>query len=109
MRAIMESERRQKPRINEPVTVLVRGSADPGNPYQFKTTAKNIGAGGLCAVAPRRMEVGEKVTLFVRFALAGSNPPQAPAMAARAVIARVEPQRGGSCVFAASFLRHRFI
>jgi hypothetical protein len=107
--SFMQEERRKRLRINQPVPVLVRGSADCRKRYQFRATARNIGAGGLCAFAPRVMEVGEKVTLFVRFALAGSSPPQAPAFAALAVVVRVEEKRGDSCTFAASFLRHRFI
>lgn len=105
----MRIERRNKARINGPVPVIVRGPAGCSERYQFKTTAKDIGAGGLCAFAPRVMEAGEKVTLFVRLALAGSTPPHAPAIAARAVVVRVEEQCGESCTFAASFLRHRFI
>jgi hypothetical protein len=105
----MEIERRKKQRINEAVSVIVRSSAASSQAYQVKAIAKNIGAGGLCALAPRIMEVGEKVTLFVRFSLAGSNPLQAPAIAARAVVVRVEETCGESSVFAASFLRYRFI
>jgi len=102
-------ERRKRARIDNPVPVIVRGPAGCSERYQFKTTAKNIGAGGLCAFAPRVMEAGEKITLFVHFALAGSAPPHAPAIAARAVVVRVEDQCGESCTFAASFLRHRFM
>jgi hypothetical protein len=105
----MKIERRKKPRLNEPVSVIVRSAAGCGKNYRFNTTAKNIAAGGLCAIAPRVMEVGDKVTLFVRFALAGGNPLQAPVIAARAVVVRVEEQCGDSCTFAASFLRHRFV
>jgi hypothetical protein len=102
-------ERRQKPRINEPVPVIVRGSDGHGRTYRFNTIARDIGSGGLCASAPRIMQTGEKILLHVRFALAGSKPSQAPAIAARARVLRVEEQSNGSCVFAASFLLHRFI
>jgi hypothetical protein len=105
----MKTERRKKQRIYEPVPIIVRGSADSGQSYQIKAIARNIGAGGLCAFAPRIMEVGEKVALFVRFSRAGSNPPQAPAIAARAIVVRVEEKSGESSAFAASFLRYRFI
>ena len=105
----MKIERRKKQRINEPVSIIVRGSTDCGQAYQIKATARNIGAGGLCAFVPRIMEVGDKVTLFIRFSLAGSSPPQAPAIAARAVVVRVEEKCGEASAFAASFLRYRFI
>jgi c-di-GMP-binding flagellar brake protein YcgR len=105
----MNIERRNKPRISEPVSLIVRSSSSCNAGYQFSSTTKNIGAGGLCAFAPRAMEVGEKVTLFVRLALVGSNPPQAPDIAARAIVVRVEEKSEESCTFAVSFLRHRFI
>jgi hypothetical protein len=105
----MKTERRKKQRLYEPVSIIVRGSADCGQAYQFKATARNIGPGGLCAFAPRIMAVGEKVTLFVRLSLAGSNPSQSPAIAARAVVVRVDEECEESSTFAVSFLRYRFV
>ena len=106
---IMNLERRQKPRINEPIPVIVRGSDGHGKTYRFSTVAQNVGAGGICASAPRAMKAGEKISLHMRFALVGSKPSQAPAVSARAVVSRVEEQPNGSCVFAATFLLHRFL
>ena len=102
-------ERRRKPRIYDPVFVLVRGSDASGNSYQFNTIARNIGSGGLCAYTPQVMEAGQKITLHIRFARAGSKPLDAPAIAARGVVLRVEQQFNGSYLFAASFLLHRFV
>ncbi len=105
----MNTELRQKPRINDPLPVIVRSSKGQGKTCQFNAVTRNIGAGGLCAVAPRIIKKDERVSLFVRFALAGTSPPQAPSLAARADVLRVEEQRDGSCVFAVSFhLRHIF-
>ncbi len=103
----MSVERRQKPRINDPLPVVVRGSNGGGKAYQFDTVTRNIGAGGLCAVAPRIMETGESITLYVRFALAGTRPPLAPSFAARARVLRTEKRTDDTCTFAACFLlRH---
>lgn len=102
-------DRRRKPRINDPVPIIVRGSDGHGKNYRFNTIACNIGAGGVCAAAPRFMVAGEKILLYVRFALAGSKPFKAPAMAARAVVLRAEKRPDGSFLFAASFLLHRFL
>lgn len=107
--SLVKEERRGKPRMYDPIPVLVRGSEDCGKRYQFSAVAKNISAGGLFASAPRVMGVGEKITLFVRFELAGSKPARSPAIAARAEVVRVEAQSGDSCAFAACFLRHRLI
>ena len=104
-----KQERRRHSRMNDSVSIIVRGSAGPGKTYQFNTRTRDIGAGGLSAFAPRIMETGEKITLFVRFALSEGNLAQAPSIAARAIVVRVETQHDGSCIFAAYFLRHRFI
>ncbi len=105
----MNPERRKKPRIRDPIAVIVRGSDGQGKTYRFKTIARNIGSGGICASAPRIMEAGEKILLHVRFALAGSKPTKAPAITANAEVLRAEKQPDGSCVFAAYFLLHRFL
>jgi hypothetical protein len=102
-------DRRRKPRISDPVPIIVRGSDRNGKNYRFNTIACNIGAGGVCAAAPRSMAAGEEILLYVRFALAGSKPSKAPAMAARAVVLRTERRTDGSYIFAASFLLHRFL
>jgi hypothetical protein len=93
-------ERRRKPRIYDPVFVVVRGS---------DSCARNIGSGGLCAYTPQIMKTGEKLRIHIRFARAGSKPLEAPAIAARAVVLRVEKQFNGLYLFAASFLLHRFV
>jgi hypothetical protein len=105
----MNPERRKKPRINNPVFVLVRGSDACGKGYQFNTIARNIGSGGLCASTPRIMKVGEQISLHIRFARAGSNPVDAPRVSARAAVLRVEKLLNGSYLFAASFSLHRFV
>ena len=102
-------ERRRKPRLYDPVFVVVRGSDACGKTYQFSTIARNIGSGGLCAYTPQIMKTGEKLRIHIRFARAGSKPLEAPAIAARAVVLRVEKQFNGSYLFAASFLLHRFV
>lgn len=102
-------ERRRQTRIYDPIFVEVRGADAGGRKYRFSTIARNIGSGGLCAYAPQVMEAGQKLTLHIRFARAGSEPKEAPAIAARAVVLRVEKQFNGSYLFAASFRLHRFV
>jgi hypothetical protein len=109
METEVDLERRKKPRISDPIPMIVRGSDAHGKNYRFKTIARNIGSGGVSASAPRAMEAGEKIRLHIRFALAGSKPSQSPAIAARAIVLRAENQADGSCEFAASFLLHRFL
>ncbi len=105
----IEHERRNKIRIYDPVFVAVKGTAADGTRYRFNTIARNIGPGGLCAYTPQAMETGEKITVRIRFARAGSAPREAPTVAASAVVIRVEKESNGSYLFAASFLLHRFL
>jgi len=100
---IENADRRRKPRMDEPIPVSVRG-AERGQAYRFETVARNIGAGGLCAVAPRPVKLGERLSLRIRFIRAGSIPVRAPEAAIRGLVVRVEDLPGGFCVFAVSFL-----
>jgi hypothetical protein len=102
-------ERRQKTRIYDPIFVVVRGTDVFGNAYRFSSIARNIGPGGLSAYTPQLMEVGDKITIQIRFARAGCEPRQAPLVEASAEILRVEKQFNGSYLFAASFLLYRFL
>jgi hypothetical protein len=105
----MDTERRQKHRINDPIQVIVRGSDGYGALYRFNTITRDIGSDGLRAMAPRVMKEGERISLRIRFAKAGSKPVQAPAVTARAVVLRVEEQPDESSLFAVSFLSRRMV
>ena len=102
-RAFEYTERRRKNRMDDPVPVSVRGS-EGGQQYRFDTVARNIGAGGLCAFAPRPITMGERLSLRIRFVRAGTKVVLAPEVVARGLVVRVEELPGGFCVFALSFL-----
>ena len=102
-------ERRHKPRIYDPIPLNVRGVGADGEPYQFDTVTKNIGAGGLCALAPRIMRAGETVFFSIRFLLAGSAPSHAPKLAARATVLRAGERPDGTSQFAAAFTLRRIV
>jgi hypothetical protein len=102
----MNKERRQKPRLKGPLPVTVRSINRREKPFQFHSITRDIGSGGLCAIAPSPFQPGEKINLHIRFALPGSSPAQAPAVSARAVVLRTKERPDGTCVFAVSFL-HR--
>lgn len=101
----MDTERRQRPRINNPLPVLVRGTNDQGEPFQFNSIVKDISAGGLCAIAPESLKIGEKLYLHVRFAQADANPTQAAKASLRGVVLRSKERPDGTCLFAVSFLQ----
>ena len=101
----MNLERRQQPRINDPLPIIVRGVNDRGEPFQFQSVVRDIGAGGLCALAPASLKIGEKLYLHVRFARTEANPAQAPKASLRGIVLRSEERPDGTCIFAVSFLR----
>jgi hypothetical protein len=105
----MESDRRRYPRIYDPVPVRVRGVHAGGEQFEFDTIAKNVSAGGICAPTPHLLNVGEEVSLQIRFSRAGSSPSQAPTVSARGRILRSEQLLNGSVLFAAAFIRRRIV
>ena len=100
----MQVERRRKERLEYALPVGICGSEGGGKEYQFETIARNIGAGGLCAFAPRKMKLGETLSLRVRFAHPGSKASQAPEVTMRGFVVRTEIRPTGLCMFAVSFL-----
>jgi hypothetical protein len=105
----MNMERRRNPRISEPLPVVVCGSSDKNDTYQFDTISWDLGSGGLCAFSPRIMKEKETISLYIRLAHAGSKPSQAPEVAARAIVLRSQAMPDGSCLFAAAFLMRQVI
>ena len=98
----MQSELRRKDRLDYTIPLSVRGSGTGGESYRFETVARNIGAGGLCAYAPRKMQIGERLSLRVRFARPGSTA-QAPEISVRGSVVRTEKQPAGLWMFAVAF------
>jgi hypothetical protein len=98
----MQTERRSKPRMYAPVQLRVRGTAGSGESYDFETVARNIGAGGVCAAAPRVLQPGDRLSLEIRFALAGSRPATAPVILTYGVVLRSKTLAQGRCIFAAT-------
>ncbi len=103
----MDFERRRTPRLKDPLPVIVRSINRREKRFQFNSVTQDISGGGLCAVSPGLLYLGERINLHIRFAVPGSNPLQAPSGSARAVVLRAEELPDGTYVFAASFLfRH---
>ncbi len=105
----MDTERRKKPRIYDPIPVRVRGVDPDGHHFEFDTVAKNISAGGLWAPAPRILRAGDELTFQIRFALAGSKPAQAPTVSTRGKVVRSEELPDGTSQFAAAFTLRRIL
>ena len=104
------SERRKKPRICDPVAALVRGQDENGVPYSFDSRVKDISAGGVRTTAPRKMNVGEKISVRITFSLTEDRTAIAPVILADAVVARDQKDKTGAYEFTACFisLKHSF-
>jgi hypothetical protein len=101
---IFEStERRQKPRLEDPIQLRVRVMQHGAPLIEFDTVALNISAGGICALAPCRIDAGSRLYLNIRFALPGTTPIEAPAIAAGGVVLRAREWPDGHSLFAAEF------
>jgi c-di-GMP-binding flagellar brake protein YcgR len=83
----------------------VRGTNEQGEPFQFNSVVKDISAGGLSAIAPESLKIGEKLYLHVRFAQVDANPTQAAEASLRGVVLRSQERPDGTCLFAVSFLQ----
>ena len=95
-------ERRQKPRLEDPIQLRVRLMQHSAPSIEFDTVALNISAGGICALAPRRINAGCRLYLNIRFALHGSTPVEAPTIAAGGVVLRTQEWPDGHSLFAAA-------
>jgi hypothetical protein len=100
----MKSERRKRDRLEFVLPLSVRGSGKGGAPYRFQTVTRDIGPGGLCGYAPRTMQVGENLSMRVRFARPGSKAVQAPEISVRGRVVRVEDRPTGLSMFAVTFI-----
>ncbi len=105
----LDSDRRLKPRLCEPIPIEVFFEGTGNNNYEFKTIAKNISAGGLYASAPRLMAIGSELKFYIRFARAGTKPPHAPEASAQGKVVRIEEDPDGTFYFAASFTHHKML
>ena len=107
---IFESrERRQKPRLEDPIQLRVRVMKGSRPFMEFDTVALNISAGGICALAPRRINAGCRLYLNIRFALHGSTPVEAPTIAVGGVVLRAQEWPDGHSLFAAAFTARTLI
>jgi hypothetical protein len=102
-------ERRHSLRIAVPFPVRIRGVSAAGKRLEFETQLENLGAGGLFVKAAHDISSWKNLTLIMRLSLAESMETQAPVVAARARILRMENRGDGRNGFAIAFTRHRFV
>ena len=91
-------ERRQTLRLYEPILLAVKGER-----VEFETIARDISGGGLCAVAPRILNTGDRLRFIIQFARVGTRPFHAPIVTTMGIVRRVEGLSDGTILFAAAF------
>jgi hypothetical protein len=96
-------ERRRTVRLYEPISLRVWGEAGDGNRFEFETVARDISGGGLCATASRLISAGERISIQIQFARAGTRPFHAPTVTTRGLVLRVQEISVGTFLFAAAF------
>jgi hypothetical protein len=102
-------ERRQKPRIYDPIPIKVRGLESGGRRFEFDTVADDFGPGGFSARASQRCLPGQKLFFIIQFCLARNMELQAPMLAAHGNVLRINEQQDGSYKFAAGLSHYRFL
>jgi hypothetical protein len=103
------AQRRRKSRIYQPFPVRVRGVDASGESFEVDTTLDNLSAGGVFLRLRRWVAEGSKIFLVLHLSIAREEGVQAPRVAVRGVVIRVERQIDGSCGLAIAITRHRFL
>jgi hypothetical protein len=99
-------ERRARPRVEEPFPVTVRGVDVTGERLDMDTVLDNVSEGGLYVRIPRRLELGSRVTVGIRFYDPETQSPGAR-VAARGVVLRVESIPFGEHGLGVGFAKYR--
>ncbi len=102
-------ERRRTLRLYEPISLAVRGERAKDDRFEFETVARDVGGGGVCAVAPRILSTGDRLHFTIQFARAGTRPFHAPTVVTRGVVLRVQGLSDGTYLFAAAFTMRQVI
>ena len=88
----------------------VRGVDEEGEAFRVNTVLDNISTDGLYLRLPRRVKVGAKVSLIIWFADSWIDTTQRVVrLAARGVVMRADPLKGGTFGYAVGLTRKRFL
>ena len=100
------TERRTKPRINEPFPTRAWGVDDAGQAFQIDCVIDNMSSNGVYLRLPRRMNSGDELSLVIR--LLSSVDSGATALV-RGQILRDEPQADGQHGIALAIKHYEFL
>ena len=102
-------ERRDKPRLNVPFPAMVRGVNANGEAFETDTHLNNLSRGGLNLKLGQPVEPGMKLFILIQLAAPESQDAEAPRVAVRGNVLRVERQPDGPYSVAVAITQYRFL
>ena len=101
-------ERRNKPRIYCDCPAIIQCDEMPGVNFNDECRLLNLSASGLYVMLNRNFEHGSKVSVTVNLTNSITDP-DAPKLATKGTVVRIEPQADGCCGIAVKFHNYRFL
>jgi hypothetical protein len=101
-------ERRKKPRLHHHIPIKIRTRERGGERIDFDARINDFSAGGFSAQAEKGCRPGQKLFLVIRISSSGKDW-ETSTIAAKGVVLRSEINEDGSCVFASTVDRYRFV
>ncbi|HKZ02127.1 MAG TPA: PilZ domain-containing protein [Pyrinomonadaceae bacterium] len=101
-------ERRKKPRVCNPFSVVVRSVNAEGEAFTSETVVDNLSAGGMYVRIPELVSKGTRVFSVLQFPVAATGHPTGSRVALKGVALRSD-EGLRLCGLAVTFTRHRFL
>ena len=102
-------ERRSKPRIYEPFCATVQGVDARGKDFELGAQLVNLSVLGLYMNLAQSVEPGTKLGAIIQFSSTPTNGVDAPRVATKGVVLRVELNHSGVYGVALEFTQYRFL
>ena len=103
------TERRSKPRIYQPFCAIVQGIDARGKDFEISAQLVNLSALGLYMILAQSVEPGAKLDAIIQFSSIPTNGVDAPRVAIKGVVLRVELNHSGVYGVALEFTQYRFL
>jgi hypothetical protein len=103
------TERRRKPRIYEPFCATVQGVDARGKDFEIGAQLVNLSVLGLYMNLAQSVEPGTKLGAIIQFSTTPTNGVDAPRVAIKGVVLRVELKQSDVYGVALEFTQYRFL
>jgi hypothetical protein len=102
-------ERRSKPRLYEPLPVIVHGVDANGDAFETGALIDNLSAEGLYMQLAKCIEPWATLSIIIRFPSAPTDGEVVPRVVCYGMVLRAEPKANGICGVAVAFTHHQFL